>query len=180
VPVVGQTSIADGAIALIGTFRARIRSRFRARFFSMIWDVPFPTRFPTSFFWSPTPARSRYPYGCCHAGLINTCERARSAFPKRPIDAVIGGFHLAGVSCERLEATAAYLEGAGVRLVVPAIVPVRRRRLGLSLGSARRSRPFRAEKSFRTIGKSARILTDEGLARVGSHRDHIRRYLIYA
>lgn len=32
--------------------------------------------------------------GCCHAGLINTLEAARTLFKDRPVIAAIGGFHL--------------------------------------------------------------------------------------
>lgn len=57
--------------------------------------------------------------GCCHAGLINTCERIRAVSGEKRIRAVIGGFHLAGVGEKRLEAVARYLRETGVSLVVP-------------------------------------------------------------
>lgn len=57
--------------------------------------------------------------GCCHAGLINTCERVREVSRIGKIRAVIGGFHLAGVSEERLEATASFIRENSVSLLVP-------------------------------------------------------------
>jgi len=120
VPVVVQTSIADGAIALIGDIPRAHPLEIPSPLLFDDLGCSVPDAVPDELFLvADTPRGLVILTGCCHAGLINTCERARSAFPKRPIDAVIGGFHLAGVSCERLEATAAYLEGAGVRLVVP-------------------------------------------------------------
>lgn len=69
--------------------------------------------------WANTPEGLVILTGCCHGGLINTCEYVRSLSGESRIRAVIGGFHLAGVSEERLEATADYLCGAGVSLLVP-------------------------------------------------------------
>jgi 7,8-dihydropterin-6-yl-methyl-4-(beta-D-ribofuranosyl)aminobenzene 5'-phosphate synthase len=57
--------------------------------------------------------------GCCHAGIINTCERALSLFPARPLLAVMGGFHLAGCGESRLEATRDYLSAKGVSRLIP-------------------------------------------------------------
>ncbi len=57
--------------------------------------------------------------GCCHAGLINTCEAVRAVAGVSEIDTVIGGFHLAGVSASRLKATADYLAERKVRQVCP-------------------------------------------------------------
>jgi len=56
--------------------------------------------------------------GCCHAGFINTCNFVRSLSGGLPIRAVIGGFHLAHVPQERLEATAAYIREQRIELVV--------------------------------------------------------------
>jgi 7,8-dihydropterin-6-yl-methyl-4-(beta-D-ribofuranosyl)aminobenzene 5'-phosphate synthase len=57
--------------------------------------------------------------GCCHAGFINTCEYVRAVSGIGKISAVIGGFHLAKVSEERLAATADYIEKTGIRRVIP-------------------------------------------------------------
>lgn len=57
--------------------------------------------------------------GCCHAGFINTCEHVRAVSGINTIHAVIGGFHLANVSEERLRATAEYIEREGIRRVIP-------------------------------------------------------------
>ena len=39
---------------------------------------------------------------CSHAGLINTLTEARARFPEIPLHAVVGGFHLAGPSNEKI------------------------------------------------------------------------------
>jgi 7,8-dihydropterin-6-yl-methyl-4-(beta-D-ribofuranosyl)aminobenzene 5'-phosphate synthase len=57
--------------------------------------------------------------GCCHAGFINTCEHVRAVSGINTIHAVIGGFHLANVSEERLLETAEYIEREGIRRVIP-------------------------------------------------------------
>lgn len=57
--------------------------------------------------------------GCCHAGVINTCEHVKKEVPGVPIYALIGGFHLSGVSDIRLESTASYIEAQNIAVVVP-------------------------------------------------------------
>jgi 7,8-dihydropterin-6-yl-methyl-4-(beta-D-ribofuranosyl)aminobenzene 5'-phosphate synthase len=37
---------------------------------------------------------------CSHAGVVNACLAAKSAFPDQPIDVVLGGYHLAGKAME--------------------------------------------------------------------------------
>jgi 7,8-dihydropterin-6-yl-methyl-4-(beta-D-ribofuranosyl)aminobenzene 5'-phosphate synthase len=56
--------------------------------------------------------------GCCHAGFINTCERARALSGDRPIYAVVGGFHLANVGEERMAATADYIVACDIPHVI--------------------------------------------------------------
>ncbi len=56
--------------------------------------------------------------GCCHAGFMNTCEHVLDRASDARIRAVVGGFHLAGVDEERLEATAAYIDERGIGRVV--------------------------------------------------------------
>lgn len=58
---------------------------------------------------------------CSHAGIVNACLHARAFFPDSPIDAVIGGYHLAGRAMEaRIEATVRdLLERIDPRLVAP-------------------------------------------------------------
>lgn len=37
---------------------------------------------------------------CSHAGVVNACLGAQGRFPDRPIDVVLGGYHLAGALME--------------------------------------------------------------------------------
>jgi 7,8-dihydropterin-6-yl-methyl-4-(beta-D-ribofuranosyl)aminobenzene 5'-phosphate synthase len=37
---------------------------------------------------------------CSHAGIVNACLGAQSAYPGTPIDVVLGGYHLAGKAME--------------------------------------------------------------------------------
>lgn len=56
---------------------------------------------------------------CSHAGVVNAALAARSAFPRRPIDVLLGGYHLSGKAMEaRIEPTVRDLE----QLVQPRIV----------------------------------------------------------
>jgi 7,8-dihydropterin-6-yl-methyl-4-(beta-D-ribofuranosyl)aminobenzene 5'-phosphate synthase len=58
---------------------------------------------------------------CSHAGVINACLEAKQQFPRTPVDAVIGGYHLAGKAMEaRIESTVRDLEKRiDPRLVAP-------------------------------------------------------------
>ncbi|MHA1282931.1 MAG: MBL fold metallo-hydrolase [Promethearchaeota archaeon] len=47
--------------------------------------------------------------GCCHSGLMNTIDYARSITSK-PITHIIGGFHMASASAERIEKTIDYIK----------------------------------------------------------------------
>lgn len=56
---------------------------------------------------------------CSHAGVVNACLGARALFPDEPMDAVLGGYHLAGGLMEsRIDDTVRDL----VELVQPRIV----------------------------------------------------------
>jgi 7,8-dihydropterin-6-yl-methyl-4-(beta-D-ribofuranosyl)aminobenzene 5'-phosphate synthase len=48
--------------------------------------------------------------GCCHSGLINTVNHTRRVSGHEKISAIIGGFHLAHASHQRLEATCQALQ----------------------------------------------------------------------
>ncbi len=48
--------------------------------------------------------------GCCHAGLLNTCAKARTMF-KDPIRAIVGGTHMLNYSREDVEHVGDVLEG---------------------------------------------------------------------
>ena len=67
--------------------------------------------------WTDTPDGLVIVTGCCHAGFMNTVNFVRTHAPDRPVALVVGGFHLAGVSSERIEATAAFIREQGIRRV---------------------------------------------------------------
>jgi len=58
---------------------------------------------------------------CSHAGIVNACLDAKKHFPDAPIDAVLGGYHLAGKAMEaRIEPTVRDLQARiDPRLVAP-------------------------------------------------------------
>ncbi len=57
--------------------------------------------------------------GCAHAGLINTIKQAQRVVGSSGVHAVVGGFHLAGASAGRINATIEELQKAGVKVVMP-------------------------------------------------------------
>jgi len=57
--------------------------------------------------------------GCCHSGLINTVNHVRRVSGQEKIYAIIGGFHLAHTSHQRLEATCKALQEWKVDTIVP-------------------------------------------------------------
>ncbi|MEQ8230716.1 MAG: MBL fold metallo-hydrolase [Gammaproteobacteria bacterium] len=58
---------------------------------------------------------------CSHAGIVNACLGAQTAFPGAPIDVVLGGYHLAGkVMEERIDDTVRDLDARiAPRIVAP-------------------------------------------------------------
>ena len=58
---------------------------------------------------------------CSHAGIVNACLHAKQVFPDTAIDAVLGGYHLAGKAMEaRIAATVSDLKArVDPRLVAP-------------------------------------------------------------
>lgn len=57
--------------------------------------------------------------GCAHAGLINTIKQAQRVASSSGVHAVVGGFHLAAASAERIKATIEELQKAGVKAIMP-------------------------------------------------------------
>ncbi|MGI6081315.1 MAG: MBL fold metallo-hydrolase [Limnochordia bacterium] len=57
--------------------------------------------------------------GCAHAGVVNTLDHVRRLGFGGPIRALIGGFHLQGVSPERLRLTVDSIEENDIRAVMP-------------------------------------------------------------
>jgi 7,8-dihydropterin-6-yl-methyl-4-(beta-D-ribofuranosyl)aminobenzene 5'-phosphate synthase len=57
--------------------------------------------------------------GCCHSGLIKTVNHVRRISGQEKISAIIGGFHLAHASHQRLEATCQALQEWNVDTIIP-------------------------------------------------------------
>ena len=69
--------------------------------------------------WMETPGGLVVVCGCCHSGLINTLQQARSVSGMDRIRGIVGGFHLKSASAERLAATAEVLRELQPEFVVP-------------------------------------------------------------
>ncbi len=69
--------------------------------------------------WIDTPGGLVVCTGCCHAGLVNTLEQVRRLNDRKPIRAVIGGFHLVAAGSERLSRTIEVLKALDPGLVAP-------------------------------------------------------------
>ena len=54
--------------------------------------------------------------GCCHRGVVNTCETVKKRL-QRPIHAIIGGLHMKDSGEARIEQTAAYLREEGISVL---------------------------------------------------------------
>jgi 7,8-dihydropterin-6-yl-methyl-4-(beta-D-ribofuranosyl)aminobenzene 5'-phosphate synthase len=80
--------------------------------------------------------------GCGHSGIINTIDYAKTIFPTRNINTLIGGFHLFNLSDEKLKWTSDKLKEFGIQNLIGAhctgINPVFiiRENLGLSRSHA--------------------------------------------
>jgi 7,8-dihydropterin-6-yl-methyl-4-(beta-D-ribofuranosyl)aminobenzene 5'-phosphate synthase len=57
--------------------------------------------------------------GCCHAGVVNTCNFILRLNPGSKIRSVVGGMHLLNASPDRLDQTIAALRALGPELLVP-------------------------------------------------------------
>lgn len=58
--------------------------------------------------------------GCGHAGIVNTMEYARSIAGGKPVHAVLGGFHLIGLTDEKVEWTGARMREFGIEHILGA------------------------------------------------------------
>jgi 7,8-dihydropterin-6-yl-methyl-4-(beta-D-ribofuranosyl)aminobenzene 5'-phosphate synthase len=57
---------------------------------------------------------------CSHAGIVNVLTRARELFDPTPLYGVMGGFHLAGATCEKIiPDTVEDLKTFDLKLIVP-------------------------------------------------------------
>ncbi len=57
--------------------------------------------------------------GCCHCGFMNMCRHVLEETKGKHIYAVIGGFHLEGVSQDRIEATVKFIKENNIDKVYP-------------------------------------------------------------
>lgn len=57
--------------------------------------------------------------GCCHCGFMNMCSHVIEETKGKHIHSVIGGFHLAGVSKERMDATVNFIREHKIDAVYP-------------------------------------------------------------
>lgn len=57
--------------------------------------------------------------GCAHPGVIQIMEKVKADFPGRPVDAVLGGFHLLKVDPVEIAGVVSRLRAMGVRRVGP-------------------------------------------------------------
>lgn len=57
--------------------------------------------------------------GCCHCGFMNMCTHIIQETRGKHIHSVIGGFHLAGVSQERIDATVKFIKENNIDKVYP-------------------------------------------------------------
>ncbi|MBN2703140.1 MAG: MBL fold metallo-hydrolase [Pontiellaceae bacterium] len=69
--------------------------------------------------WIETPRGLLVVCGCCHSGLINTLNYARSVSGIEKVWGVVGGFHLKHASEERLAATVEGLREINPEFIVP-------------------------------------------------------------
>lgn len=69
--------------------------------------------------WINTPEGVIVCVGCCHAGLVNTLNRAVLQSGASVLRAVIGGFHLLNADDRRLESTIRALQALSPELIVP-------------------------------------------------------------
>lgn len=57
--------------------------------------------------------------GCCHAGIVNTCEYAKRITGCDTVFRIIGGLHLLNSSKERMDNTIGYLSEQNVKRIIP-------------------------------------------------------------
>lgn len=120
VPFSGTASIADGLVGLAEGIPLNDPLELPSPLLFADSRCRVPDSVPDELvLWMETEKGLVILTGCCHSGFVNTCECVRALSPGKPILAVIGGFHLAGVPEERLESTAAYIETQDIQRVVP-------------------------------------------------------------
>ncbi len=56
--------------------------------------------------------------GCCHSGIVNTMKAVGSLFPRIPVWAVVGGFHLLHADAKRIKRSVDYLKSLEPQQVI--------------------------------------------------------------
>lgn len=57
--------------------------------------------------------------GCCHSGLVNTCEYVLKITLQNKIKSITGGFHLLNASPDRMEKTIDYFKRKSIESLIP-------------------------------------------------------------
>ena len=57
--------------------------------------------------------------GCSHAGVVNVCNEAMALAPGTPLYAVVGGYHLADASPEKMQSSVDDLRPLDPKLFMP-------------------------------------------------------------
>ena len=84
------------------------------RFTAEIGGVRVPDRFVDEMFvLAETPTGIVLVTGCCHRGLANTLNHARTLVPGTPIATVVGGLHMGKLTNAELDAAIAALRSSG-------------------------------------------------------------------
>lgn len=119
-PFDGQVSVADGQVHLASSIPLNHPLEMPSHLLFSDAECTIPDTVPDEIvLWIETSRGLMILTGCCHAGFINTCEYVRSLSGSKQIHTVIGGFHLAGVKEERMQATLAYIRNQDIRRIVP-------------------------------------------------------------
>jgi len=118
-PICGGCFLGSGAIDRVTSYETGLVGHYSFRGDN---GAPDPLIMDERFVAAFVPGRGVTVLSACsHAGIVNACLHAKQMFPDTAVDAVLGGYHLAGKSMEtRIEATVGDLKARiDPRLVAP-------------------------------------------------------------